>query len=313
MGRLVSRVLGFIRAGILAVGLLGLTVLAAGVLLSTLLRGGSSSTTRLVAHGRAFQHWGLASADGASCSAPAPFATAASRNAASVDTAVVTPFGVPETGWAIYVPLIAREIGTACGPETAAFASAFSRWQAAHNLASTGQVDAPGLSLLATTWLLRRPFVRAMKSGCPPPPAPQNLAVATAAESYGGRVVQARPAMLDAYRRMVAAARMEIGVPPPLLTIASAYRGPDEEAARCADGSCGNPAKARCSAHRTGLAMDFYLGAAPGGQAFSTDYNDRLFLSRTPTYRWLVNHADQYGFLPYPFESWHWEWTGETI
>ena len=313
MGDRVSRVLGFIRACILAVGLLGLAVLAAGVLLTTLLKGGSSPATRAIAHVLQIPHRESASSDRASCSAPAQFTAAAAHNAASLDAAVISRFGASETGWAIYAPLIAHEIGTTCEPDSAGFAAAFSRWQTAHGLAGAGQVDASDLSLLTTIWLLRRPFVRAMKSGCPPPPPPQNLTTAAAAESYGGKTVQARPAMLNAYRRMIAAARAEIGAAPPLLTIASAYRGPDEEAARCADGSCGNPAKARCSAHRTGLALDLYLGAAPGGQAFSTAYQDRLFLSRSPAYRWLVNHADQYGFAPYPFEPWHWEWTGESI
>ena len=35
-------------------------------------------------------------------------------------------------------------------------------------------------------------------------------------------------------------------------------------------------------------------------------------MSRTPAYRWLVANADRFGFVPYPFEPWHWEWTGEA-
>ena len=30
-----------------------------------------------------------------------------------------------------------------------------------------------------------------------------------------------------------------------------------------------------------------------------------------PAYRWLVANADRFGFVNYPFEPWHWEWTGE--
>jgi D-alanyl-D-alanine carboxypeptidase len=304
-------VLGFIRAVVLALGLLGLSVLAAGVLLNALLK--PRTPIQAAQHVPPTSQHGLLHAQNGSCNSPASFDEAASQNAASLNTMIVQPFGAPEPGWEVYAPLIAHEVGTACGPQTAGFAAAFSRWQAAHGLSVTGQVDAPALSILARTWLLRRPFVRAMKSGCPTPPAPQSLATAAAAESFGGKTIQARPAVLAAYRRMIAAARAQIGVAPPLLTIASAYRGPDEEAARCADGSCGTPAKARCSAHRTGLALDLYLGAAPGGQPFSTAYEDRLFLSRTPAYRWLAAHADQFGFTPYPFEPWHWEWTGESI
>jgi hypothetical protein len=226
---------------------------------------------------------------------------------------ISAPFGVIEAGWAIYAPLIAREIATTCAPDTAGFAKAFSLWQAAHSLAATGAVDAPAMSSLATLWQLRRPFVGAMKTGCPASPPAPSLAAAAPEEAFGGKTIQVRPAVLDAYRRMVAAARQETALPTPLLSIASAYRGPAEETARCADGGCINPFTAHCSAHRTGLALDLYLGGAPGFDAFSTAEQNRQFQSRSPAYAWLVRHADQYGFVPYPFEPWHWEWTGESV
>jgi D-alanyl-D-alanine carboxypeptidase len=237
---------------------------------------------------------------------------AAVDNGASALTAPISPFGVNEFGWAVYAPMIGREIGTPCGLETPAFASALARWQGAHGLARSGRVDQPTLSILATTWLLRRPFVRAARTGCPPPPAPSDLAAAAPRESFGGKMVFARPEALAAYRRMIKAAQ-RAGIAPPLLQIASGYRGPDEEAARCADGSCGAARKARCSAHRTGLAFDFHLGAAPGEDPFSAADANRLSLSRTAAYRWLVANAVRFGFVPYPFEPWHWEWTGAPV
>ena len=240
-------------------------------------------------------------------------AAAAADNAASVNTAVVSPFSAPETGWAVYAPLIAHEIGTGCAPQDAGFAAAFARWQTAHGLAATGRVDQPALSAMGNAWLLQRPFVRAMKTGCPASPDEHTLARADPQEAFGGKAVLARPGALDAYRRMVAAARAETGARPPLLTLASGYRGPDEEAARCADGSCGNPRKAHCSAHRTGLAFDLYLGAAPGFDPFSTTDANRTFQAASPAYRWLVANAGRFGFVPYPFEPWHWEWTGEPV
>ncbi len=247
------------------------------------------------------------------CLGPLRFVPAAAHNEANLNSTPVTPFGVPERGWAVYAPLIAHEIGTSCGPSSPAFAEAYSRWQSAHAFIPTGEVDPPALSLLTMTWLLRRPFVLAMKAGCPASPLEGSLATAAPSEAYGGKTVQARAAALDAYRRMVASARQDLKLPPQVLTIASAYRGPMEETARCADGSCGNPAKAHCSAHRTGLAFDLYLGSAPGREPFSTAYDDRLQQSRTPAYRWLVQHAGEFGFTPYPYEPWHWEWTGEPV
>jgi len=57
--------------------------------------------------------------------------------------------------------------------------------------------------------------------------------------------------------------------------------------------------------------MDVYVGQAPGFGPDSSADSNRLFMTRTATYRWLVANADRFGFLPYPFEPWHWEWTGE--
>jgi LAS superfamily LD-carboxypeptidase LdcB len=34
-------------------------------------------------------------------------------------------------------------------------------------------------------------------------------------------------------------------------------------------------------------------------------------MAQTAEYRWLVANAANYGFLPYSYEPWHWEWTGE--
>jgi LAS superfamily LD-carboxypeptidase LdcB len=95
-----------------------------------------------------------------------------------------------------------------------------------------------------------------------------------------------------------------------MLTIVSAFRSPAYDAARCAGGHCNGIAKARCSAHRTGTAVDLFVGAAPGhGPVDSHDAN-RLYLSRTPAYRWLVKNAGRFGFVNYVFEPWHWEWVG---
>jgi hypothetical protein len=249
----------------------------------------------------------------ADCAAATATATqaAAQDNAASETTAVIAPFGAPEAGWATYAPLIAHEVSTVCPPESPGFAAALARWQSAHGAPATGRVDAPTLSTLATTWLLRRPFVRAMRSGCPPSPDEATLEKAAPVEAFGGKTILGRPGALDAYRRMVAEARTALHLAPPTLTLASGYRGPAEEMARCADGSCGVLRKAHCSAHRTGLAFDVYLGAAPGRDPFSTEDDNRLFQTRTPAYHWLVANADRFGFVPYPFEPWHWEWTGE--
>ncbi len=244
-------------------------------------------------------------------------AAAARANAASLRTLAGSPFGRTETGWETYAPLVARELRTACAPETPGFAAALAQWESVQRLPADGTMSPAVFARLKGIIQTRRPFVRLSAQGvCPAPVAGGALAAATVAEGYGGKAIQLRPAALAAYRRMAAAARAEdprIAADPRNLTLFSGYRSPAADAARCiADNNCNGVARATCSAHRTGLAMDLYVGQAPGfGPAPSADAN-RLFMSKTPTYRWLVANADRFGFVPYPFEPWHWEWTGEA-
>jgi len=248
--------------------------------------------------------------------APAPeFTAAALQNAASLDSAAWSVFGRPETGWAIYAPLTAHEIGTVCAAQADGFAKALADWQTGHNLPATGIMDAATLKALDLVWLRRRPFVAATAHGaCPPPPAPDQLASATPDEGYSGKAIQLRPGALNAYRALVIAARVEVpalAADHRLLTIFSGYRDPAADAIKCArDGNCGTIAKANCSAHRTGTAMDIYLGQAPGFVPESSADPNRLYQSRSAAYRWMAANAARFGFVNYPFEPWHWEWTG---
>jgi hypothetical protein len=244
-------------------------------------------------------------------------AAAAEANAASLNTAVWSAFGRSETGWEIYAPRAAEEIGAAgCGAGSPGFAQALAAWQGSHSLARTGVMDEPTLRTFAVAWALRRPFVRVNRTGlCPPPPPPEALAATGPGEGYG-RVIQLRRGAMDAWRRMAAAARAAdpaIAADHNLMTLMSGFRDPVEEAARCADGGCDNVSRSPCSAHRTGLAADLYLGAAPGLRPDSTDDANRLYQTRGPAYRWLVTNAGRFGFVGYAFEPWHWEWTGEPV
>jgi hypothetical protein len=237
---------------------------------------------------------------------------AAAANAASLTTLAWAPFGRSETGWETYAPLIGREAGTRCGPATPGFAAAYAGWQAAHKLTADGIVKAADFEVMRVAMMLRRPFVQQTAQGlCPAAPADTALASATPGESYHGKPVQLRETALSAYRRLVAAARAGGVAQGEVLKLVSGYRSPAEEAARCSDGGCNTLTRAHCSAHRTGLAMDLYLDHADGQDPTSTDDPNRAAMARTPAYRWLVVHAGEFGFLPYPFEPWHWEWTGE--
>jgi D-alanyl-D-alanine carboxypeptidase len=242
--------------------------------------------------------------------------TAAAVNAASLSTLIWSPFGKPETGWEIYAPRIAAEIGTTCGPGSNGFASALARWQGAHGQPKTGVVDPAAFGTMLTRWHLARPFVRVNREGvCPGAPPEANLAQADPKESYGGKAIRLRPGALEAYRNMVAEARAARVLPrPESLMIFSGFRAPDADAQRCArDNNCQGLIRTICSAHRTGLAMDVVIDAAPGfGPDSSADAN-RLVMARSALYRWMVVNAGRFGFVNYAYEPWHWEWTGEPM
>ena len=241
---------------------------------------------------------------------------AAAINAASLTSVAWTPFGRAETGWEIYAPRVAVEIGTACAPSSRRFAAALAQWQAGHGLRPTGVLDPATFQPMSTGWQLARPFARMNAKGlCPNAPPVSSLATARPEESYGGKVIQLRPGALDAYRRMVAEARAAGVVRrPEALTIFSGFRDPAADAARCArDNNCQGLVRTICSAHRTGLAMDVYIDAAPGFGPDSSHDTNRRVMAGSALFRWMVVNAPRFGFANYPFEPWHWEWAGEAL
>ncbi len=243
------------------------------------------------------------------------FDAQAQANTASLAGLAWAPFGRDEIGWEIYAPMIGREVATGCPPTSPAFAAALARWQASQGLAATGLMNEVDFQRMRGVIQLRRPFVVLAAQEVCPEPTLGVLEPNHDGEGYGGKQVFMRPAAFAAYRRMAAEARRdpEIAADPRNLTIFSGYRSPALDAQRCQlEGNCDGVVRASCSAHRTGLAVDIYVGQAPGfGPDSSADPN-RLYMSRTPTYRWLVANADRFGFVNYPFEPWHWEWTGEA-
>ncbi len=149
----------------------------------------------------------------------------------------------------------------------------------------------------------------------PDPPPVGDLAYLTTGEEHAERLTRLlRRDVLDAYRAMAAAARAEvpeIAAEPELLRVFSSFRDPEADAARCArDGNCDGLRRAACSPHRTGTAVDLYVGHLQGMGVDSTDAHSRRHMSQTPTYRWLVKNAGRFGFVPYVYEPWHWEWVG---
>jgi hypothetical protein len=238
---------------------------------------------------------------------------AARLNARSLRELAWSPFGRPEIGWQTYAPLVGREVGSTCPPDSRGFAEALAKWKAEQRAPGGGVFSEADFALVRGAIQSRRPFVRLTAQGaCPAPPV--DLETALMSEGYAGKVVQLRPDALQAYRRMVAQARADdprIAADPRNLTIFSGFRSPESDAARCeAEQNCDGVVRATCSPHRTGLAVDLYVGQSPGFGPDSSADENRSFMSRTPAYLWLVANASKFGFTPYPFEPWHWEWTG---
>jgi D-alanyl-D-alanine carboxypeptidase len=230
-----------------------------------------------------------------------------------------TPFGPTEYGWETYLPLIQHELGTDCAPNSPVFARRLAEFQFAHGLAPTGWFDAATFQTFRGLWQERRPFImaRVREEPCPEPPPLYQLGYLVESEEHADRLTRLlRRDVLDAYRRLVAAARAEVpevANDPELLQIFSGFRDPEADAARCAaSGNCDGLRRAVCSPHRTGTAVDLYVGQLAGLGVDNTSPSSRLHMTRSPTYRWLVKNAGRFGFTPYAYEPWHWEWISPT-
>jgi hypothetical protein len=223
------------------------------------------------------------------------------------------PFGRSETGWRAYAPVVQQAVRSDCPPTSEGFAAALAGFQAEHGLAPDGRLAPETFQVIRDAAQAARPIVARLARGVCPDPA-DVIAAFGPDDALGERPVWAHPRAMAAWRRMIQAARAEvdeIAANPELLRPFSGYRSPTLDRARClAEGNCDGVARATCSAHRTGMALDLYVGHAPGFSADSTAPESRLHMSGTPAYRWLVANAARFGFVNYLFEPWHWEWTG---
>ena len=217
-------------------------------------------------------------------------------------------------------PLIAREIRTDLpAGQPRASPRALAAWEAAQRL--------PGDGMLSDDDFQRHegrrpdpPAVRAAQrpqGSAPTPPPRPPLEVGRPGEGYGGKQVLLRPARLrrlapDGRRRQGRgpADRRRSAQPDHLLRLPQPgrRRRPLRRARATATASSAPPAR------RTARAWPSTCTSARRRATARTPAPTptACFMSRTPAYRWLVANADRFGFVHYPFEPWHWEWTGEA-
>ena len=256
-----------------------------------------------------------ASSSSASSSAGAArFAAAASQNAGSLGSLSWVFSGKAQAGWRIYAPLIAQTIGTESSPDSNEFALNLSKWQAGHALEPNGILNQPTIDAFVKFWQAQR----LGRSGFP---GADRLYSAPISEFYdqtrNANLLQLEKDTYAAYKRMLAAAAKdlkgsvkftaqgELAPGEKFLRIVSAYRSPEYQAElRRKEPNAGRGALAKFSAHATGQALDLYVG----GEPVSTKDPNRSVQVETPAYKWLVKNAHKFGFYPYFYEPWHWEY-----
>ena len=244
------------------------------------------------------------------------FSAAASRNSALRFELDWTFGGKQQRGWYIYEPLISRLIGTDGDPATGDFASALARWQKAAAVQPSGVLDDQTLYQMVSAWQGARLKDKSA-------PLPGQLLVAPTSDFYDtsrpDELRQVEHETYAAYKRMAAAAAADLGLKrtaagelapeEKFLKIVSAFRSREHQAAlRAQSPNSGRAGLAVNSPHFTGRALDLYVG----GEPVETKDANRAVQVRTGVYRWLVRNADKFGFRPYYYEPWHWEYVGAS-
>lgn len=137
------------------------------------------------------------------------------------------------------------------------------------------------------------------------PPVPRDIVVVQGFQ----RTVPVHRLAAEAWAALVAAAR-SAGHAPPLFLPVSGYRSAEEQAWLWdaalvkygdPDVACLWVARPGTSAHQSGRAIDCHLG-----DPIESEYVDRM--RQSPVHRWLVEHAEAFGFYSYDVEPWHWEY-----
>ena len=242
------------------------------------------------------------------------FAAAATQNASLKNELSWTFGGKQQRGWYLYDLLISKTLDSTHDSDTSDFAAALARWQKRSGLGANGVLDENSLMRLISQWQSTRLKTRGVADA-------SQLLIAPPADFYDpSRAPELRQLERNtyaAYKEMLAAAiadpqlklahtsRDELAPKEQYFKIVSAFRSPAyQDELRQKSPNSGSAGLAVNSPHFTGRALDLYVGGDPVDTA---DAN-RAIQVNTPAYRWLVRNAERFGFRPYFYEPWHWEY-----
>jgi D-alanyl-D-alanine carboxypeptidase len=234
----------------------------------------------------------------------APLTEAARENATLKNELLWTFGGKQQRGWYLYELLIGKTLNTPEASGLNDFTDALTGWQKKTGLAQTGVLDETSLMAMVSQWQSDRLKNRAYAE-------PEQLLTAPPSDFYDPERIeglrQVERSTYAAYKRMAAVAERELKLShgDKYLKIVSAFRSREyQDQLRQQSPNAGTAGLAVNSPHFTGRALDLYVGGSP------VDTNDanRAIQVKTPAYRWLVRNAERFGFRPYFYEPWHWEY-----
>jgi LAS superfamily LD-carboxypeptidase LdcB len=222
-----------------------------------------------------------------------------------------------QKGWYLYVPLIQHTLETDAEPQTPEFAEKISEWQIKNNLIADGVLSRETLYSFVSYWQSRRtkPIILATE---------EQIITAPISNFYDPtrsvELLKVEKETFAAYKKMIDAAKADerlnlkfdgngnLSEEEKVFKLISTYRSPEYQASlRKREPNAGRGQLAFVSPHFTGRALDIYVGGEP---VTTKDFN-RAIQIRTPAYKWLVKNAERFGFIPYFYEPWHWEYVGK--
>jgi len=241
------------------------------------------------------------------------FAAAATTNSTLRNDLTWTFGGKQQRGWYLYDLLIGKTLDTKHDPLTSDFAASVASWQKRRGIAADGILDQDALMAMVSQWQGNRLKNRTSAT-------PDQLLTAPAADFYDSSraddLRQVERNTYAAYKKMIAAAIDDLKLAhtssdqlapgEKYFKIVSAFRSREyQENLRRKSPNAGSAGLAvNNSPHFTGRALDLFVGGSP----VDTKDANRAIQVNTPAYRWLVHNAERFGFRPYFYEPWHWEY-----